>query len=180
MTDQPDRRGNGGDYRPVPDPTKLTQEMSDRLESQLRREITLELRIRDERIQAVKERAEMAEKLRLELKEDNEKNINKALSGVEKANEKLEGGITRTLTQMSETAKADSQGLRRDIESLKDRINDNKERIVGAERQKVGGQEATTERRQSNAAVYAAIGVGAVILSALMGLFGFLAARGGP
>lgn len=82
-----------------------------------------------------------AEALRRELKEDNEKNIDRALLGVEKATEKLESNLTRTLGQVIDASKADVQGLRRDIDSLKDRINDNKERISGIEAQKIGAKE---------------------------------------
>jgi flagellar motor protein MotB len=163
----------GGVRVPVPDPTKLTQEMSDRLEKQLRRELDQRLQTVEAKLHDIERRAELAEKLRLELKVDNEKNIDKALTGVEKANEKLEASITRTLLQMSETAKSDNEGLRRDIDALKDRINDNKERVVGVEQQKLG---ATEQKSGFRSDIVMLVMLGGFIITALL----FFASKGSP
>lgn len=190
MTDQPQRIGQ----EPAgakSDPTALTTDqlqremahMSGLLKSELNtinQSILDQEKLRNAQLANIQQQLAHAESLRKELKDDNEKNIDRALSGVERANEKLEVAMTRTLTQVMESNKADTEGLRRDIDGLKDRIGDNTGRIGGIEQRGVGGKEATSERRESNAAVYAAIGIGGVVLSALMGLFGFMAARGGP
>lgn len=81
-----------------------------------------------------------AEKLRMELKTDNEKNIEKALTGVEKANDKLESTFTRSLSQLSE------------------RLNDNKDRLTALEQQKIGAKEDRT-------GLYAALGALLLLLS---------------
>lgn len=151
MTDQPQRIG-AEPAGAKSDPTALTLDALQREIAQLLQLLEARLNtivmsiadqkeLRNAQLANIQQQLTHAEGLRKELKEDNEKNIDKALTGVEKATDKLESNITRLFAQLAETGKADMQGIRRDIDSLKDRINDNKERVVGVEQRGTGNVE---------------------------------------
>ena len=67
------------------------------------------------------------------------------------------------------------------VDSLETRLNESLSRVHSrldlAEGRSGGSREQVAERRQSNAAVYAAIGVAIAVLSLLMAFGGYLAAR---
>lgn len=174
MTDQPQRIG-AEPAGSKSDPTALTLDALQREIAQLlqlleARMNTIVMSIADQKelrnaqLANLQQQMTHADSLRRELKEDNEKNIDRALSGVEKATEKLESSITRTLGQVMESNKSDVEGLRRDIDSLKDRINDNKERIAGAESRGVGNVEGRAGMTDSmRLAITVVLGLIAVI-----------------
>lgn len=182
MSDQPQRIGSdhGKD-----DPTALTLDLLQREIAQLlqlldarmekiNQSILDQKELRNAQLAGVQQQLSHAESLRKELKDDNEKNIDKALTGVEKATDKLESNITRLFAQLAETGKADMQGLRRDIDGLKDRINDNKERVVGVENQRTGMVEG-------RAGMTDTMRLTITVVLGLIAVIGFvLAQRGGP
>lgn len=147
MSDQPQRIGQEGVGKG--DPTALTLDLLQREIAQLlqlldarmttiNQSILDQKELRNAQLAGVQQQLTHAENLRKELKDDNEKNIDRALTGVERATEKLETSMTRTLGQVMDSNKADIEGVRRDIDSLKDRITDNKERIGAVDAQRSG------------------------------------------
>lgn len=163
MSDQPQRIGSseGKD-----DPTALTLDLLQREIAQLlqlidaemttlRQSIADQKELRVAQIANLQQQINLSEKLRLELKTDNEKNIEKALTGVEKANDKLETTFTRSLAQLS------------------DRLNDNKDRLTALEQQKIGAKDDRT-------GLYAALGAFLLLLTIGGILAGVLANAGGP
>lgn len=183
MSDQASRIGQEQGPH-VSDPTALTTDALLREISQLKEWITSKLEkieqsiqdqkdLRNAQLTGIQQQLTHAESLRKELKEDNEKNIDKALQGVEKATDKLESNITRLFAQLAETGKVDMQGLRRDIDGLKDRITDNKERVVGVEQQRSGMVEG-------RAGMTDTMRLTITVVLGLIAVIGFVLAQRGP
>lgn len=177
MTDQPQRIGaeSGGTKS---DPTALTTDALQREIAQLRELMSSELKIvtqsiadqkelRQAQIATLQQQLDQSERLRRELKSDNEKNIDRALAGVEKATEKLEGAFTRAIGQMQESNSAANEGVRRDIDSLKDRISDNRTDITGIVHQKVGAKE-------DRSGLYAAIAAFSGLVFLVIGVLAYI------
>lgn len=182
MSDQPQRIGQ--EAAKLGDPTALTLDALQREIAQLlqlldARMTTITQSIQDQKdlrnaqLLGIQQQLTHAESLRKELKEDNEKNIDRALTGVERATEKLETSMTRTLGQVMDASKSDIEGLRRDIDGLKDRINDNKERVVGVEQQRAGTMEG-------RAGMTDTMRLTITVVLGLIAVIGFVLAQRGP
>ena len=87
-----------------------------------------------------------------------------------KAIDKSERATAETIKTNQELNKATTDGLTKSVDEVKLEVR-------GITATKLGAAESKTEGRQSNAAVYAAIGLGITILLALLTVLGFILAR---
>lgn len=115
-----------GDQRPIPDPTKLTQEASDRLERKLQHEIAAnqELVLRDvhalDRLAMEKFRA--IEAHRLEQKADGAAALAAALKAVTDESAKTAASTTKQIDSLKTTFDTAIAGLTTNLNDLKDRM----------------------------------------------------------
>jgi len=155
---------------PVPDPTELTSKAVDALRTEQSELLDAKLTVIYERIRSIEGQIIQERELRKEQKADRSVELAAALSAQKEA-------VGKTETNFTEQLRGQASTTNTAIASLTQQLNDAKDRLTKIESGKVGGQEATLERRQGNAAVYAAVGaIGGVILVALA-VIGFFAAR---
>lgn len=153
---------SGGDRRPVPDPTVLTDVAIRWAISALEDKITARL---DGRDALVDKRFTMNEEMRRELKEDSQREMSAALVAAKELVTKSEVNMKEQVGALGRTVEEGFLGFRRDLDSLR-------ERATSSENQKVGATEARvatrTETRDDRALIFGLIGAAFGLISLVM------------
>lgn len=152
---------DGGDHRPVPDPTTLTT-------SALNREVRAVRELLDGRIDAldrlVMDKFATTEAHRLEQKDDVARAMNAALAAVQDENAKTEASTTKQIDALKLSMDSALNSVTRELNALTGRVRD-------AEGEASGRTQART-----NFATYVSMAVGLIVIMGF--LFAVFAARG--
>lgn len=171
----PPNPADEGGQRPVPDPTVLTTDALRREIAGLEKLIDTKLEAaekhRNEKFASVDALMERAEDQRREQKADTNAAVDAALDSQKEATAKMEKSISDQITSLR-------SNFDTSVGSVQTSLSDLKDRVTVLESIKLGQVEQRDEKRDSNAAVYAAIGIGITILLATLTVIGFLASRG--
>jgi hypothetical protein len=144
-----------GDRVPVPDPTKLTQEATQRLEAAMRALIALEVQhtrdLFDEKLHGVELRFVALEARTAEQKQDTANALAAALTAQKDAvaaqTVSSERAIEKSETATIERIKSVETLLATSTKATDDKISDLKDRVVAIEAGKIGGIEERGEHR---------------------------------
>jgi hypothetical protein len=196
MADDDDRRSNDYGMRPVPDPTLLTTEALQREIKALKELLELrvnaldhrfEQRIEDhekmamEKFRRVALEFELVERQRVEGKTDTKAAVDAALIAQKEA---VREQTMATATAIGKTEAGTAEQLKQlgvtqniAIAAVQSTLNDLKERVVKLEATKLGSREATTERQQANAGIFALVSLLGLLALVAIAVAGFALAR---
>jgi DNA anti-recombination protein RmuC len=97
----------------------------------------------------------------------------------QKAIDKSEKATNESISKLGEVVKASNDALADKIDDVKARLSDQDSKVTSITASRQGGQDATVERRQSNAAVYAAMTIGVTMILAVLTIVAFVLANVG-
>lgn len=137
---------------------------------------------------AMNDKLDRFDGLRLELKADSKTQIDAALlaqkeqatlqdQANQKAIDKQNDQNEKASDKLTELFRAEMAALRTEIGGTGRELAALDTRVTKTEASRVGGQEATTERRNANSAIYAAVGFGITILITAITIVGFIVAN---
>lgn len=129
-----------------------------------------------EKFNRIDQKLDLVESQRIEQKKDTKDAVDAALTAQKEAVReqttasdaaiaKAERAITKEMEQLRTTFNVTFEGIRRDIDINRERVSAIERRIIAIEQVKAGGREAVTDRRASNAAIYALAGFVLTILT---------------